>query len=221
MKKIILCLILCSFWVLANISYCFASASSNVAERKISEARLMEQSINRFIIRIRALENQYPEIRTEYVETTLTNLIDILGELDNIQKWIYTLSRSRHILDETLTYIRVLNTELQNKISGIQDERKKALERWIHIYSPIIADINMLTSRLIEIHSRHYLSRQAFSSTDKQGVEILIRLRNNNRQLKNFTMNDYATITELQDFLRNTIELIRRDIWQLRAMRNL
>lgn len=220
MKKIILLLILCSFPVLANISSSFASTQASTAEQTIHEAKLMQQSINRFILRIRQIESDYPEIDAKYIENTLTNLLAIIEELENIEKWRFTISWSREIINNTLSYIRLLNTEIQNYIQDIQKQRKSDLERWMRVYDPTIKQIHELTSRLIEIHSRHYLSKAYLSDTDRKAVQLIIRLRERNTELYNYRRNTYANLWELQSYLRNTIVSMRKDMTTLRTIRN-
>jgi hypothetical protein len=220
MKKIISLLILCSFWGLANINYSFASTPVQVAEEKIAHARLMEQSIKRLIVRIGTLEQEYPEIEKEYIENTLIQLVWVLKELENIQTGMYTFSRSQDILQNTLSFMKILNRDIQNRIQKIQENRQESITRAYRSYDPVIREINKFTQQLLEIYSSYYLSLQVLDRSDREAINILVEIREINMKLSNYRENNFQQLSDLQNYLRITIQSLRYNIAELRRIRS-
>ena len=219
MKKLI-SLILYSFCLIANISPANASADTiTQAEQKISEARLLEQYIIRYVIRIRNIEYQFPNIDASYIEENLHNIEKILKELDNIQKWNYTLKQSEDILENIIVYMRILNTDLQSRIDTIVAAEKIELEKWIRRYKWTVESIYNLTRKVIEINSRYYLNLTTLSKRDKDAIETIVQLRQKNELLIQYDNQKYQNIQELQWYLRQIIISIRQDIMRLRELR--
>lgn len=219
MKKAIITIILCPFLLIANISIASTGIDTiSSAERKVSEARLLEQYIIRYIIRLRDTENQFPSIEKTYIENTLQNIEGILIELNNIQKWYYTLIQSEAILQNTIQYMRLLNEDLNTKINSIQERKNREVERWKDRYFDTIQNIYNLTWRIIEINSRYYLHLNRLSAQDREAIEIIIELRKTNEELIRYRERRYNNLSELQSYLRWKIESLREDISALRKL---
>lgn len=220
MKKIVSLCILCSFCIYASANYTQAiDTPFSIAETKVSEARLLEQYITRYIIRIRSLENQFPTIDSNYIEEILQNIEHILIELDNIQKGIYSISRTELILEWVIRYMKQINTELQNTTKNIQRQEREKLDRWIQRYQDSIIKIHNISARIIDIHSIYYLNQETLSTSDREAMRVIITLRRKNQELLAYNTKVYKNTEELQEYLRTLIQSIREDVIFLRKTR--
>ena len=220
MNRIISAIILCSFCSMANISTVNAyNITVTQAEQKINEALLLEQYIIRFIIRLRDIEYRFPDIDKIYIENTLSSIELILAELDNIQKWYYTLSQSEVILKNTLQYLKILNSDLLSKIDTIQSYKQRELDNRVVLYKKTVENIYNLVKRVIEINSRYYLETTTLDQRDRKAIEIIIELRHKNEELIQYHTRKYQDINELQSYLKWIINSLRSNISELRTLR--
>lgn len=221
MKKTFSLIILCCFSLYANISSLNAQQEIiSIAENKIEEARLLENYIKRYVIRIRSMENQYPSMEKEYIQKTLEDIERVLLMLENIQRWIYSISESNILMNGVINYMKELNTQIQSMISDIQKQERERLQASKDIYISTVSKIHTLTNKIIDIYSRHYLGQNVLSEKDREIIAIIIQLREKNKLLLRFESQSFLSVEQMKNYLQKTISSIRGDIIELRRQRS-
>lgn len=220
MKQILTIIILCAFVVYANVSVVNANNQAiEQAERRLNEARLLEQYTIRFIIRIRDAETRFPNIDSLYIENTLRDIETILQELDLIQRWQYSLKDTERLLENILLYLKTLNQDLQERILMLQQENLKEISQKIKSYENTVTGIHTLIWRILEIESRPYINQEILNNKDRAIIQLIRRIRNTNIELKLYNTKTYKNAQEVEMYLRWIIHTIRKDIWLLTELR--
>lgn len=220
MKKILSFAILCCFCFYANISSLEAQEELYMtAQNKIEEARLLENYITRYIIRIRTIENQYPSIESSYVEEILENIGNILLVLENIQKWNFTVGETEVLIEWVIRYMKDLNWDIQTKIIDQQIQERESLEKLRNEYLGTVTQIYTITERIIDIYSRHYLWQLVLDQRDRNTINLIISLREKNRLLEIFKTQKFQNSEQMKNYLQKTVTAIRDDVRALKYQR--
>jgi len=116
--------------------------------------------------------------------------------------------------------MKILNRDIQNRIQKIQENRQESITRAYRSYDPVIREINKFTQQLLEIYSSYYLSLQVLDRSDREAINILVKIREINMKLSNYRENNFQQLSDLQNYLRITIQSLRYNIAELRRIRS-
>lgn len=226
MKFWLLYIIICALLLSANPVFALnyqepfinASESWVISSSQLSAARLLQNYVESYQNRINELYRSYEWWESPIISNfniQMSNMDKSLGDIRNNK---YNSRVSSNIMSKTVSDLKSINTRMkvfleQKKSIYLDSIKQKQLVLW-QIWQQISDTLDTL---LLSV-SNQLVTKKSLTKKEKELVEILITLREENIKMKNFMNITFLSSSEMNQYLRDVIWSIRIEFKKIRSL---
>ena len=122
------------------------------------------------------------------------------------------------IMQHIVKDIKILNTRMKSYLEQEQIEQEQKLTLQKQKYAKAGSKISNLLNIFIEQLSSKLVQKETLSEKEKEIVRSLLRIREENKKIQNFSNLHFSSTEEMKSYLQNIIENIRKDISTIKEL---
>ena len=185
---------------------------------RISEAKLLESYVLRYQEKINSLYSNLSQSESVALENANAQLTLMASALQKIQKKPVSEKDATLIMQSIVQDIKILNIRM--KVYLEQEEiisQEKMIEQWKK-YQVIGEKISALLERFIEQMTQSLIKKKTLSEKEKEIVRSLVRIREENKKIKNFNPQNFSSQESMRLYFQSIIENIRKEIRTIKSL---
>lgn len=223
MKPVKFLIILTVFLTWAS-SYTINTANAVSEEKKqisvssstYSEAQLLQSYVSKYRKNINWLYSEVHLEQSDVMKRANNELLSMIFSLNRIKEWFYSEDSANILMKKIVSDIRILNTRLKRYIEEEQMEQEIIIKKKQIQYSVIWQRIAYILDSMIERLSTPLVKKNELSETDKILVDSLIKIQNENKNIKSFSQKTFWSQSEMQEYFQQIIRNIRIEMQNLK-----
>ncbi len=189
-----------------------------VSETTLSEAKLLKSYVTQYKININSLYSRFKEDETETMLRANQQLFSMIQRLQTIENSQLSDSEANIEMKKIVSELKKLNTHLRSYLEDVQIAHSLYLKVQKNRYLQYIQKISKLLDWLIEWLSTPLLHKTSLSPSEREVVQSLIRIQEQNKKLKQFSQNNFLSQEDMKQFLQDIINNIRNEIKRIKTI---
>jgi len=189
-----------------------------ISKSQISAAKLLQDYVTSYKSKINEFHKAYNGPKSTAISNFNFQTSNMYAVLQDIQEGKYSEEISSKLLSDIVNELKVINTRMkifleQEKtiyLRTIKEKQKLLSEIWMQISETLDNLLLSVSNQLIE--------KKNLSKRDKKVVEWLIVLRIQNNKMKEFQNLTFETHEEMNNYIRNIIEIIRLEFIKMKNL---
>lgn len=191
--------------------------SFDIPNEHITQAKLLDSYIIRYA---KNIDDSSRKIQIEnhiFIRDTYTELRNMKVLLQKIKNKEMPEKQSENTLKGIVQSLKSRNTRLQNFFSEQNTIYEQKLEKQKAKYTKFSRSLSTAIEGFISKLTSSLLQKKNYSKSEKSIARLLLKLRDENKKLKDFSGKSFHTEQDMKYYLRKRIENIR---WLISDIKN-
>lgn len=215
---LILCIICCNTNPVSAWEKTLITKTFDIPSEHITQAKLLDSYIIRYA---KNIDDSSRKIQVEnhiFIKDTYTQLKNMKVLLEKIKKKEVSKKQSENTLKSIVQKLKSRNTRLQRFFSEQNTIYEQKLEKQKAKYTKFSRSLSVAIENFISKLSSALLEKKDFNTSEKEIARVLLRLRDENKKLKNFSDKSFQSEQDMKYYLRKRIQNIK---WHISDIKNL
>lgn len=226
MKFLVSYIIICAILMSANqvLALSYQISSDNTVENwqlntsQLSAAKLLQNYIVNYKNKINALHTSYNWSDSVVISNFNFQATSMSKSLKDIQNNKYSSYEAGQIMSNIVSDLKSINTKMKLFLEQEKTLYQRALKQKQIVLSNIWSQISQTLDKLLLSISTQLIEKKSLSSREKNLVQSLVVLREQNNRMKAFSDINFESQWEMEQYIKNLIGIIRIEFWKIKKL---
>lgn len=179
---------------------------------------LLESYVERYKTQVSENSRKYWVRNTPLIQNAVTVLKDLDARLETLQKKNIDTISWRNELENIVRDLKQVHESVKLYLEQAQKKHQRIIIEKRNSYTKISQLIHVRTERLISVISSRLVEKEDLSNTEKKIIQSLLDMRRYNEDLKNFYLQDFSSVEEVEEVFIEIIRNIRSELIRVKLL---
>lgn len=187
-------------------------------QNNINQSQLIEKYIISYKSKIKSLANKYDIENSQIISENIQELDSMIKGLRSTQTKLIEREDASDAIKSVVEWLKIINNNLKPYLKIKQREYENRVWAMRTKYSPATKKVSTQINTLIKKIAEPMTKEKRLSLNQKQILKHLIVLEDESKKLNSFENRDFETISDVKDYLRETIKSIRSELQSIKNL---